>query len=135
MNQAVSKAVLITGANAGIGKDVARQLALRSDTAKIYLACPNPGKDPTAQKGLEAATGRRVFETVIMDVSESDSVRAAAASICEPLDVLVMNAGGNGGATPRALTQDGVTYLFASNVRGHDVPVTSHRRRRTVCDS
>lgn len=81
MNQAVSKAVLITGANAGIGKDTARQLALRGDTARIYLACRNPGKAQTAQKDLETVTGRRVFETVIMDVSDLESVRAAAASI------------------------------------------------------
>lgn len=121
MNQADRKTVLITGANAGIGKDAARQLALRSDTARIYLACRNPGKARAAQKDLEAATGRRVFEIVIMDVSDLNSVRAAAASIGEPLDALVMNAGGNGGATPRALTQDGVTYMFASNVLGHVV--------------
>jgi NAD(P)-dependent dehydrogenase (short-subunit alcohol dehydrogenase family) len=40
--------VLITGANAGIGKDVARQLALRPDVARIYLACRNPDRAATA---------------------------------------------------------------------------------------
>ena len=33
--------MLITGANAGIGKDVARQLALRPEIARIYLPLPD----------------------------------------------------------------------------------------------
>jgi NAD(P)-dependent dehydrogenase (short-subunit alcohol dehydrogenase family) len=35
------KTALITGANAGIGKEVARQLALRPEMRRIYLACRN----------------------------------------------------------------------------------------------
>jgi hypothetical protein len=42
MTQAAGRTVLITGANAGIGKEAARQLALRDDTGRIYLACRKP---------------------------------------------------------------------------------------------
>ena len=41
MSTLPEKTVLITGANAGIGKEVARQLALRPEIARIYLACRN----------------------------------------------------------------------------------------------
>ncbi|MGA8362086.1 MAG: hypothetical protein WB793_10720 [Candidatus Dormiibacterota bacterium] len=41
MSALPGKTVLITGANAGMGKDVARQLALRPDFKRIYLACRN----------------------------------------------------------------------------------------------
>ena len=52
------KAALITGANAGIGKEVARQLALRPDFSRIYLACRNQDRANTAKAELEAVTGR-----------------------------------------------------------------------------
>jgi NAD(P)-dependent dehydrogenase (short-subunit alcohol dehydrogenase family) len=67
MTQPAARTVLITGANAGIGKDVARQLALRDDTGRIYLACRNPGRAQAAKAELEAATGRAIFDIVVMD--------------------------------------------------------------------
>ena len=44
MNPPEIKVALITGANTGIGKEIARQLGLLSSTEKIYLACRNESK-------------------------------------------------------------------------------------------
>ncbi len=121
MSAPVVKTALVTGANAGIGKDVARQLALRPETARVYLACRNHDRATAAMAELEAVTDRRIFEIVVMDVGDPDSVGAALTSIDEPLDALVMNAGGIGGKTPIAMTPAGVTTVFASNVLGHVV--------------
>jgi NAD(P)-dependent dehydrogenase (short-subunit alcohol dehydrogenase family) len=125
MTQAAGRTVLITGANAGIGKEVARQLALRDDTGRIYLACRNPSRARAAKGELEAAAGRSIFDTVIMDVSDPESVRAALPAIDGPIDALIMNAGGSGGATPLALTASGATRIFAVNVLGHVVLLDS----------
>jgi NAD(P)-dependent dehydrogenase (short-subunit alcohol dehydrogenase family) len=114
------KTVLITGANAGIGKDVARQLALRPEIARIYLACRNRDRATTAKAELEAATGRRVFDIVVMDVADPGSVRAGLAGINGSVDALVMNAGVIHPQTLE-LTADGVTTVFATNVLGHVV--------------
>ncbi len=121
MMPAHHKSALITGANTGLGKDLARQLALRGDCDKIYLACRNPAKAQAAQEDLTSATGKSIFEVVIMDMSDLDSVRSAITTIGRPLDALVMNAGGTGGPHPMALTVDGVTEIFAANVLGHVV--------------
>jgi NAD(P)-dependent dehydrogenase (short-subunit alcohol dehydrogenase family) len=115
------KTVLITGANGGLGKDSARQLALLNSTEKIYLGCRNPQKAAAAKRELETATGRSIFEIVLMDMTDLDSVRKAVASLDEPIDGLVMNAGGPGGKNFNTKTADGVTYMFAVNVLGHVV--------------
>jgi len=120
MSTTSEKTVLITGANAGIGKEVARQLALRPEMARIYLACRNQERASTAKAELEAATGRRIFDIVVMDVANLDSVRAGLAAVNGPVDALVMNAGVIGPQT-FGLTVDGVTTVFATNVLGHVV--------------
>jgi len=120
MSTLAGKAVLITGANAGIGKDVARQLALRPEMARIYLACRNRDRATTAKAELEAATGRSIFEIVVMDVADLGSVRAGLAGIDGSVEALVMNAGVIGPQSME-LTSDGVTTVFATNVLGHVV--------------
>src|ERR1700748_1530126 len=120
MSTTPGKAVLITGANVGLGKDIARQLALRPEFAHIYLVCRNRDKAIAARTELEAATGRRIFDIVLMDVANLDSVRAGLAGISGSVDALVMNAGVIGPKT-MDLTVDGVTTVFATNVLGHVV--------------
>ena len=117
----MNRTVMITGANGGLGKDTARQLALIKETEKIYLACRSEIKAIEAKKSLEKTTGRSIFAIVVMDVSKIDSVRSAVSSLNEPIDALVMNAGGMGGGNPGELTSDGVTEIFAANVLGHVV--------------
>lgn len=114
---------MITGANSGLGKDAARQLALVKTTEKIYLACRNEEKAIEAKNDLEKTTGRKIFEILIMDVSSVNSVKAAVAKLNEPVDALIMNAGGMGGKTPEKRTTEGVTNMFAANVLGHVVLV------------
>ena len=71
------KSVLITGANTGLGKELARQLAGREDFDKVYLACRNEAKAEEAKRDLESVTGRSIFDVILVDVSSPTSVRAA----------------------------------------------------------
>src|SRR5579862_2766286 len=120
MSALADRTVLITGANAGFGKEVARQLALRPEFGRVYLACRNAERASAAKAELEAETGRRIFDIVLMDVADLGSVRAGLADINGSVDALVMNAGVIG---PQSmdLTADGVTTVFATNVLGHVV--------------
>ena len=120
MSTTPGKTVLITGANAGIGKEVARQLALRPEMARIYLACRNQDRATTSKAELEAKTGRTIFDIILMDVADPGSVRAGVAGINGSVDALVMNAGVIGPQS-MALTTDGVTIVFATSVLGHVV--------------
>ena len=118
MSELPGKTALITGANAGLGKEVARQLALRPEFGRIYLACRNQDRATAAKAELEAETGRSIFDIVLMDVADLDSVYASLAEFDGVIDALVMNAGVIG---PHSLelTADGVTNSFATNVLGH----------------
>ena len=58
MTQNQGKTILITGANTGLGKEMARQLALREDFERIYLGCRNPEKAERAKEDLETVSGR-----------------------------------------------------------------------------
>src|SRR5271166_5638716 len=114
MSTLPGKTLLITGANAGIGKDVARQLALRPEIARIYLACRDRDRATSAKAELEAATGRYIFDIILMDVADLASVRRGLAAIDGSIDALVMNAGVIG---PQSmdLTAAGVTTVFLTN--------------------
>ncbi len=136
MGEPSGKSVLITGANVGIGKDVARQLALRPEFVRIYMACRNEDRATQAKAELESSTGRSIFDVILMDVADLSSVRAGLASIDGSIDALVMNAGVIGDKTLMHLTADGVTKLFATNVLGHAVLLegllTQHRIREVA---
>jgi NAD(P)-dependent dehydrogenase (short-subunit alcohol dehydrogenase family) len=115
------KSVLITGSNGGLGKECARQLALQTGIEKIYLGCRNEAKAQAAKLSLEESTGKSVFEIVLIDITNMDSVRLAVKQLNDPVEALVMNAGGFGGQNPGAKTTDGVIQSFAVNVLGHVV--------------
>ncbi len=116
----MTRRVLITGANSGLGKEAARQLAL-AGVDRVYLGCRSRDKAEAARAELERDTNKDGFEIVMVDVGDVGSVRGAVAALDEPLDALIMNAGGLGGASPGAHTPQGATNIFAGNVLGHCV--------------
>jgi len=84
---------LVTGANRGIGREVARQLA-RAGYA-VILTARDEAKARGAARELEEQDGLRVLPRQL-DVSDPQSIAAAARKISEDpgrLDVLVNNAG------------------------------------------
>lgn len=115
------ESVLITGANGGLGKEAARQLAMIDSTKRIYLACRSHAKAEKAKQSLETATGRSIFEIVVLDTSDLDSVHSAVKSLDQPVAGLVMNAGGIVGKSFAEKTADGVTQMLAANLLGHIV--------------
>ena len=119
----MNESILITGANIGLGKETARQLALKQETKKVILFCRNQVKAEEAKKELEEKTKRKIFEIIIGDVSDADSVRKAVEKIKEPIDAVILNAGGMVGKTAAKLTPSGMNDLAATNILGHVILV------------
>ena len=119
----MNESILITGANAGLGKEAARQLALKKETKKVILFCRNQVKAEAAKKQLEEQTGKKIFEIVIGDVSDANSVTNAVEKIKEPIDAVILNAGGMVGKTAAQVTSSGMNQLAATNILGNVVLV------------
>ena len=119
----MNESILITGANIGLGKETARQLALRKETKKVMLFCRNQAKAEAAKQDLEEQTGKKIFEIIIGDVSDANSIRRAAEKITEPIDAIILNAGGMVGKTAAKITPSGMNEIAATNVLGHVVLV------------
>jgi len=114
------KTVLITGANKGIGFETAKQF-LQNDFY-VYLASRDLQKGVEAARKLKAE-GLTQVEAVQLDVTNEDSVNQARQQIgskVRVLDVLINNAGVNGGMPYTALdaTMQQFMTAFDTNVFG-----------------
>ena len=86
------KTVLVTGANKGIGREVASQLARKG--FHVFVAARNPDAGRKAADEIGKQSGKATF--IEVDVTDNASVKAAArefSKIADHLDVLVNNAG------------------------------------------
>ena len=96
----MAKTVLITGANRGIGQQVARVLATQG--WDVLVGARDRKKGDAAAKRLREDTGGRL-RAVELDVTRDESVAAAARTLRDgaiKLDALVNNAGIYGSAGP-----------------------------------
>jgi NAD(P)-dependent dehydrogenase (short-subunit alcohol dehydrogenase family) len=100
---------LITGANKGLGREVARRLL--AEGHDVWVAARDP------ERGREAA-GALGARFVALDVTDDASVAAAVEQV-GALDVLVNNAGISGGFIPfPQVTAADVERVLATNVLG-----------------
>ncbi|XP_035301816.1 retinol dehydrogenase 12 isoform X3 [Cricetulus griseus] len=74
--QIPGKVVVITGANTGIGKETARELARRG--ARVYIACRDVLKGESAASEIRADTKNSQVLVRKLDLSDTKSIRAFA---------------------------------------------------------
>ncbi|XP_042322927.1 retinol dehydrogenase 11-like [Sceloporus undulatus] len=111
------KTAVVTGANSGIGKFVALDLARRN--ARTILACRSLERGQAALEEIRRATGNPQVQLRILDTSSMASVRDFAQRFLEEekrLDILVNNAGASG--LPHTVTAEGLELTFATNFLG-----------------
>lgn len=114
------KKALITGANKSIGFETARQLLQKGYF--VYLGSRDAARGQEAVNQLKAE-GLTEVVAVQIDVSNPESVKAARAEVgktTDVLDVLVNNAGVNGGMPQTAVAADLNTFkqVYDTNVFG-----------------
>ncbi|XP_026758550.1 retinol dehydrogenase 12-like [Galleria mellonella] len=114
----VGKVVIVTGANTGIGYEVAKDMAHRG--ARVILACKLEEYGKEAKDKIVAATGNLNVDYKSVDLSSLNSVRAFCDDILKTetqLDILINNAGTSTKAYK--ITKDGLLLDMQVNYFGH----------------
>lgn len=112
---------LVTGANAGIGKETALELARLGAT--VVMVCRNRDRGETARTEIIRMTGNESVELLLADLSSPLSIRAMVEEFTarfDRLNVLVNNAGVF--LTERFETAEGLEMTFATNHLGYYLP-------------
>jgi dehydrogenase/reductase SDR family protein 13 len=111
-----NKLFIVTGANTGIGKVTAKELARAG--AQVILACRSRDKTAAVIDEIQRETGNSRLEYVALDLGDLASVRACAEAIAArnvPIHGLINNAGLAG---KRGQTKDGFELTWGTNHLG-----------------
>jgi NAD(P)-dependent dehydrogenase (short-subunit alcohol dehydrogenase family) len=112
------KVCVVTGANAGIGKETSIGLAKLGAT--VVMVCRDGGRAEKALREIKQQSGSDRVELMICDLSSQKSIRRFVDEFKrqhDRLDVLVNNAGVF--LRQRSLTEDGIESTFAINHLGY----------------
>lgn len=108
---------LVTGANTGIGRVTALELA--RDGMHVFVACRSAQRTQPVVEDIRQQTGNPKVEFLPLDLGDFASVRACAQQFLArglPLHLLINNAGLAG---KRGLTRSGFEIAFGTNHLGH----------------
>lgn len=112
------KVCMITGANSGIGKVMALELAKMG--AKVVMICRSKERGEAAQKDIIAQSGNESVELMLADLSLMQEVRRLAGEFSKKHDrlhVLINNAAL--WPTRKMMTKEGLEMQFAINYLSH----------------
>ena len=130
------KIAIVTGANSGIGYEMARALAGKEAT--VILACRDKDKGEAAVRQIVQEYPEAKAKLLQLDLADLASVRRFAdefTSHYDRLDIVINNAGIM--RTPFGKTADGFELQFGTNHLGHfaltvlllDIIIRTHKAR------
>lgn len=118
------KTVIVTGGNAGLGYQCAKNIARSGPAYHVVLACRSTSRGEAAAEALRREAGNPNVSVLQLDLASLASVRAFCDAFSRaslpPLYAVVGNAGISASGVPGApRTVDGVEMIFGVNHLGH----------------
>ena len=117
---AQGKVIIITGGNAGLGKDVAHDLAKRGAT--VILACRNVVQGEETARSINKSIGHSAVKFLFLDLASLDSIQNFSKRFLSDytkLDCLICNAGVWVPMDKELKTRNGYEIHFGINHLGH----------------
>ncbi|XP_047456651.1 dehydrogenase/reductase SDR family member 12 [Mugil cephalus] len=117
------RSFMITGANSGIGKATAQEIANRGGT--VHMVCRNKGRADAAKDEIMERSKNQDVHVHIVDMSSARQVWEFAQSFSQnnAVHVLINNAGCM--VNQRELTEEGLEKNFATNTLGTYILTTA----------
>ncbi|XP_054978238.1 dehydrogenase/reductase SDR family member 12 isoform X8 [Sorex araneus] len=114
--QVSGRAFLVTGANSGLGKATALEIAKRGGT--VHLVCRDAARSEAAQTEILRESGNQNIFLHIVDLSDPKEIWKFVENFKQEhtLNVLINNAGCM--VNKREITEDGLEKNFATNTLG-----------------
>uniref|UniRef100_A0A671DJ28 Retinol dehydrogenase 11 n=1 Tax=Rhinolophus ferrumequinum TaxID=59479 RepID=A0A671DJ28_RHIFE len=122
--QLPGKVAVVTGANTGIGKETAKELAQRG--ARVYIACRDVHKGELVAREIQNMTGNQQVLVRKLDLADTKSIRTFAKGFLaeeKHLHILINNAGVM--MCPYSKTADGFEMHIGVNHLGSGVTTYS----------
>ena len=118
MGKLTGKVAVVTGASKGIGARIAQELAAQGASVVVNYASSKEGADKvvadiTKAGGKAIAVGGSVAKS-----EEIDKLFAETRKAFGKLDILVNNAGVYAFAPLEQITEEDITWMYATNVKG-----------------
>lgn len=114
----IGKRALVTGANTGLGFEIAKELAAKG--AEVIMACRNNHKAHEAKSKILQDFPNAKLHVLEIDLASLESVRKFAAQFnleYNSLDILINNGGVM--MPPYTITKDGFELQFETNYLSH----------------
>ncbi|XP_041856957.1 dehydrogenase/reductase SDR family member 12 [Melanotaenia boesemani] len=117
------RSFIVTGANSGIGKTTAQEIANRGGT--VHMICRNKGRAEAAKKEIVEQSKNQNVHIHIVDMSSARQVWEFAQNFSQnnTVHVLINNAGCM--VNQRELTEEGLEKNFATNTLGTYILTTA----------
>ena len=109
---------LVTGANTGIGFQIARGLA--RSRFRVALACRDRARGEAARNTIASETRNPDVELLVVDLASQRSIRSAVQEFSRKHDALDVLVNITGTSSPKwRESPDGIELTFATNVLGY----------------